>query len=207
VRWANEETWQSVVEEAARRHGVPPELVLAVIATESQFRPDAIRNEPKLGDASRGLMQILYRTAVGEGYAGTPEGLLDPATNIEYGTRYLARQYKRAGGDWRRAASAYNGGYRPSLGFGAPAPADLTVCLARDQVTGECIKSRRVAKGEFANQPYVDAVGANLTYFESKRSARGPLPSPTTESGGVNWRLVAMLTGLLGGLLIFRRMG
>lgn len=66
-----------------------PADVLAIIEIESSFRADAYRAEPQIGDASYGLMQVLYSTARDRGYQGPPEGLFDPATNIRIGMRQL----------------------------------------------------------------------------------------------------------------------
>ena len=40
-----------------------------------------------------GLMQIKYATAKSMGYRGYPKGLLDAATNLKYGGKYLAGAY------------------------------------------------------------------------------------------------------------------
>jgi hypothetical protein len=176
MRWANEEMYDSAIEGAARQHDVPADLIRAVIATESNYRPEVSRVEKLLNDASIGLMQILFNTAKGEGYAGTVQGLYDPTTNIAYGASYLSSMYHRAGGDVQRAMSAYNGGWRPELGFGTKATRPVTICLARD-AAGKCTKTRNVQIGEFGNQPYVDATTANLQYFQSKRST-GSVASP-----------------------------
>lgn len=64
----------------ARKHGLEPELVAAVVQTESDFRPRLV--SPK--DA-QGLMQVLPSTAELMGYADP----MDPVQNIRAGTRYL----------------------------------------------------------------------------------------------------------------------
>ena len=55
------------------------------------------RNQPLMQNAievasggSQGLMQILYSNAQALGYTGTPAGLSDPDTGIEYGTAWLS---------------------------------------------------------------------------------------------------------------------
>ncbi|MGH7259968.1 MAG: lytic transglycosylase domain-containing protein [Nitrospiraceae bacterium] len=121
--------FDSLIVSTATRHAVDPALVKAVVAAESSFDPRAFRAEPQIGDASRGLMQTLFKTAQEMGYSGTPEGLFDPATSIEYGTRYLKRQLVRYSGDTARAVAAYNSG---------------TAYQRPD--------------GSFVNQPYVDRV-------------------------------------------------
>jgi soluble lytic murein transglycosylase-like protein len=93
---------------------VPESWIKAIIQTESSFNPDAYRAEPKIGDASYGLMQLLSATARGLGYVGAPEGLYDPATNIFYGTKLIAQLRSSYGDDFRRVYSAYNSG-RPDL--------------------------------------------------------------------------------------------
>src|SRR4030042_291430 len=95
-----------------KRYGfehIPDGLTLATIETESSFSPDAIREEPAINDASRGLMQILYGTAKQVGFTGNPDDLFDPEINIRFGTAYQAWLYKRYG-DWNAVIHAYNEG-------------------------------------------------------------------------------------------------
>lgn len=214
MRWANEDQWTSTIKEQAAINGVPYTLVQAVIGQESQFKPAAYRGELKLADGSAGLMQILYATARDMGYTGPfgdpakLSGLFDPTTNIIYGTRYLGKQYARAQQSSQGAVSAYNGGWRPTLGFGLPATKPVTICLAWDQkIKGKCLKSRDVKVGEYGNQPHVDAVMANLEYFEQKRRA-GEWPTavvtPVTETGETNPKTLLVLGGALLGLWLLR---
>lgn len=173
ARWANEHTWDAIVQAASVRFGVPVSLIKAIIGQESAFRPTAYRAEPAIKDASIGLMQILLATAKGEGYTGSAgsasslSGLYDPTTNIMYGTSYLATCLARCNNIIPSAVSAYNGGFRPDIGFGAPSPKRVTVCLRRD-TTGTCIESRTVEAGQYANQPYVNSVLNNIAYFEAQ---------------------------------------
>ena len=87
--------------EVARRHGVNPELVLAVVAVESAFRPDAV--SPK---GARGLMQLMPATASSLGV----EDASDPAANLDGGTRHLGSLLTLYDGDLVRALAAYNAG-------------------------------------------------------------------------------------------------
>ena len=80
--------WIQAAERAARKYGVPIEWILATIIVESGGRP-SVR-----GDAdgrSVGLMQINAVAHAGEGVTATM--LLNPMTNIDWGTRYI-RQYR-----------------------------------------------------------------------------------------------------------------
>ena len=88
---------------------LPRAVVFGLVAMESNFKPNAIRQEPKINDASYGLTQILYRTAQGLGYRGTTTGLFVPDTNVQYGLLYLRQMLDRVGAV-DKALSAYNGG-------------------------------------------------------------------------------------------------
>lgn len=173
-RW---KLYDNEIRALATAYQVPPNLVKAVIMVESAWNPNAIRGEAHLADASRGLMQVLYSTAKSLGYVGSPEGLFDPAQNINIGTRLLRRLHDQLG-NWTDAISAYNGGIRPSLGFGARATAPVTVCLARD-ARGDCARWRDVPVGEYGNQEYVDKVMAAWG-----RLNEGKAPSPRSGSRG-----------------------
>src|ERR687896_339502 len=86
---------------AAQRDGLGPVLVAAVIEQESGFDVHAFRAEPQIGDASRGLMQVLYGTAKWMGYEGDPEGLFDAETSLRYGCVYLRYLMHRYAGNER----------------------------------------------------------------------------------------------------------
>jgi len=98
------------IQAGARTYNVPEAWIRAVIETESSWNPNAFRAEPKINDASYGLMQLLYRTAKGLGYDGDTDGLYDPATNIDLGTKLLGQLRRKYGDDFRQIYSAYNSG-------------------------------------------------------------------------------------------------
>lgn len=188
--------YAAYVEPSAQALGVPVGLANGLIQVESAWDPYAERDEPQIGDASRGLTQILYATAVSLGFVGGPEDLFDPAVNVPLGLRYLAQQYQRAG-SWPGALSAYNGGYAPSRGFGQPVTVPTTVILAHDPVTGQVSKTRTAQPGEYANQPYVDSVLAAAADYGwtpdgGGAAASGPGGVQTSATG---WILGAGLAG------------
>ncbi len=86
---------------AARRHGLDPDLVMAVVSVESGFRPQAV--SPK---GAQGLMQLMPRTASSLGVADA----FDPAQNLDGGARHLGQLLTLYGGDLTRALAAYNAG-------------------------------------------------------------------------------------------------
>lgn len=116
--FANEDAFDALIWKYAGIRGLRPALVKATIAKESGFNPRAYRAEPGIGDASRGLMQVLYKTAVWLGYRGDPDGLYDPETSIDYGTRYLAYQSGRYSAP-ADIYAAYNAGSVKTVAGGA----------------------------------------------------------------------------------------
>lgn len=177
-----------MAEAAAATYGIPAAILKGLVAHESRWNPDAVRQEPAIGDASRGLTQVLLRTAEGEGYTGAAAGLFDPVVNLDIGARYLARMF-RLWGTWPAALAAYNAG--PAAGRVVTVP--TTSILARDQVTGEPIRSYTAQPGEFRNQPYVNAVLAEAASYGG----------PGMTLAGVSGPIGALLVlGLLGGALL-----
>jgi soluble lytic murein transglycosylase-like protein len=99
-----------LIEQHATLHGLDPALVKAVVAVESAFDPRAV--SPK---GAVGLMQIIPATAERYGLAAdakrsVEQKLLDPATNVRIGTRYLSDLFKRFENDAVLALAGYNAG-------------------------------------------------------------------------------------------------
>jgi hypothetical protein len=94
----------ALIDVVARKHGLDPALVHAVVEAESGYRPSA-RSEA----GARGLMQVLPSTAreLGVRRAGA---LFDPEQNLDAGVRYLKLLLQQYGGDVRTALAAYNAG-------------------------------------------------------------------------------------------------
>jgi soluble lytic murein transglycosylase-like protein len=96
---------RALVRKYAGVHGIPESLLHRVIQRESDYNPGA-RNGPYYG-----LMQILPQTARTMGYQGSPEGLLDAETNLQYAGKYLRGAWLVSGGSEDRAVSWYAKGY------------------------------------------------------------------------------------------------
>jgi len=88
---------------AARRHGVDPELVAAVVRAESAFNVGAVSHK-----GARGLMQLMPATA--SRFGVSRERIHDPGANVDAGARYLAWLLGRFEGDLALALAAYNAG-------------------------------------------------------------------------------------------------
>ncbi|HLU00713.1 MAG TPA: transglycosylase SLT domain-containing protein [Burkholderiaceae bacterium] len=91
--------------EASRREFVDPELLIAIIQKESEFRPKA-----KSRYGAQGLMQVVRRWHHDKLHPS--ESLYDPAVNIRVGADVLEEYLAQAGGDMNRALRKYSGNAR-----------------------------------------------------------------------------------------------
>lgn len=89
-----------ILRESAKNE-LPPELVAAVVKTESDFRPKLVSNKN-----AHGLMQIIPST----GQLMGARDLFNPHDNIRTGTKYLRYLYDRYEGDRTMTLAAYNAG-------------------------------------------------------------------------------------------------
>lgn len=111
--------YQSPIEEWSAKFGVPVELIIATICTESANDLKAERQEPgyisdeKTPDkVSIGLMQTLIsnaRDTLGD-WSVNRTWLLEPGNSIRAGAAYIASQWKVTHFDPPKTACAYNAG-------------------------------------------------------------------------------------------------
>ncbi len=92
---------EDIIKEASRAHGLPINLLRAVIRAESNFDPKAV--SPK---GAMGLMQLMPGTAR-DLYVRDP---FSPKENIMAGAKYLRTLLERFNWDLRLALAAYNAG-------------------------------------------------------------------------------------------------
>ena len=105
--------YAGTVSAAAVAAGVEPLLALAVMRTESGFRPEA--------RSARGAMGLMQMTPATAAWAAAERGqpasaagaLLDPAYNIRAGIWYLGILWRRFPGRPAAAVAAYNAGPGP----------------------------------------------------------------------------------------------
>lgn len=98
--------YEALIEKYAKKHNVPVNLAHAIVQTESSYNAQARGAAGEVG-----LMQIKPMTARGLGYSGSIKKLYEPATNLEYGMKYLAQAHKLGGGDTCRTILKYNAGH------------------------------------------------------------------------------------------------
>ncbi len=91
-----------LVHEEATRAELPPELLLALIHTESTFNPYAVSSAGALG-----LMQVMpfWKVVIGQKH----DNLLNLQTNIRYGVTILSHYLEKEKGNLTRALARYNG--------------------------------------------------------------------------------------------------
>jgi hypothetical protein len=105
--------YSPLVAEAARRHGVPAELVHAVIRAESAYNAKA-----RSPAGARGLMQLMPATAERFGV----RDIWHPAENIDGGTRYLRWLFERFDGRLPLVLAGYNAGENAVERYGRAVP-------------------------------------------------------------------------------------
>ena len=90
-----------LIQAQADRQGLDPNLLKAVIRTESNFNPNAVSSA-----GAQGLMQLMPGTARGLGV----ENSFDPVQNLMGGAKYLKGLLKKYDNSVPKALAAYNAG-------------------------------------------------------------------------------------------------
>lgn len=137
----------------SNQYEIPFALSKGLISVESAFNPKAYREEPQINDASRGLTQILLKTAREIGYANKPEDLFLPDTNLRWGLKFFTTLLNRQNYNVLDAVAAYN--------MGSPRPAAKT--------TPAIIKiyGQPGPDWTYANEPYVRRVMAHTAFYDA----------------------------------------
>jgi soluble lytic murein transglycosylase-like protein len=102
-----------VIQDAAKRHDVDPELVKAIVRVESNFNPRAVSNKGAMG-----LMQLVPGTARRFGVGN----VFNPVENVDGGVRYLKYLLGYFAGDLKLSLAAYNAGENAVVRHGGVPP-------------------------------------------------------------------------------------
>lgn len=103
----------SIIYKEAKKNGVRPELVAAVVEAESRFKPTA-----RSGAGAIGLMQLVPRTGKWMG----AKDLTNPQQNVAAGAKYLKYLSERFDGNETKIIAAYNAGEGNVKRFGGVPP-------------------------------------------------------------------------------------
>ncbi|MEO8032799.1 MAG: lytic transglycosylase domain-containing protein [Acidobacteriota bacterium] len=131
----------SIIYNEAKKNNLSPELVAAVVHTESKFKPTA-----RSAAGAVGLMQLVPKTGR---WMGATD-LTNPVQNIAAGTRYLRYLSDRFNGDEQKTIAAYNAGEGNVRRFGGVPPfRETRTYLARvnsfQKDVGTQISNHRIA--------------------------------------------------------------
>ena len=123
----------AIIFREARKNDLPPELVAAMVHTESDFRPGLVSHK-----TAQGLMQIVPSTAALLGV----DDPFDPEKNIAAGTKYFRYLLDRFD-DETMALAAYNAGEGNVARYGGIPPFAET----RDYISKVNRRTRRYRDG------------------------------------------------------------
>lgn len=157
------ETWRPQAARAAAEAGVPVDLLLALVATESSGRPSATSSS-----GAAGLTQLMPPTARGMA-ARTPGldpdelDLYEPGVNLRLGARVLADEMRTFDQDAALALAAYHRGSAEPAAWRRDLPDRAGIEVVRDRAPDR-------------TRAYVERVLARRKWFSARKPAGGTAP-------------------------------
>ena len=152
--------YAELIDSAAERHGLSPDLVRAIILAQSAYDPRAV--SPR---GARGLMQLMPSVAATLGVSDP----FDPAQSIEAGTRHLRAMVDRFPDDLPRAITAYCANEATAVRYGANVPdpplrllvsrvlaMSQTVARERERVEAAAAMRRAASHSETSARDHAD---------------------------------------------------
>jgi soluble lytic murein transglycosylase-like protein len=157
----------TLVSDASDRNDLDPDLVNSVIAAESGFNPKAVSRK-----GAQGLMQLMPNTAAALGV----QDAMNPAANVEGGTRYLRELLERFQYDLAKALAAYNAGPERVQQYGGLPPYPETVAYVRRILRD--LRSKKSA--QMSSQPAPESK-PSVTEKSTAKSRRAPTTAKIAE--------------------------
>ena len=143
------------IEKVAVRHRVPPRLVAAIVAVESEFNPRAV--SPR---GAQGLMQLMPATAADLAVVDS----FDMHENLDGGVRHLRGRMLRFNNDLPLVLAAYNAGDRAVIAYRGVPP--------YPQTQRYVIQVLRRYDDEAARAAATRIYGSDITLATAARPAR-----------------------------------
>jgi hypothetical protein len=180
------------IEEVATRYRVPPRLVAAVIAVESEFNPRAVSRR-----GAQGLMQLMPATAA----SLDVQDSFDPRENIEGGVRHLRVLMDRYRNDLPLVLAAYNAGDTAVLTYkGVPPYRETRQYVIRvlrryDRDAARAAALRIYGNGPGARpvRPSPPRLDARLMSYSPPPAAPEPAASPVSSPVPPEVRVVGVI--------------
>lgn len=158
-----------LIQDAAQRNGIPPNILAGLLETESGWRKEVISGRVNSSAGAQGIAQFMPATA--REWGVNP---LDPASAIDGAARYLKWLTDQFNGDINMAITAYNGGIGNVRRYNGPIPGNaenqqylgkVLKAASKFQRDDTLLSQQAVMRGRFAtpesttfdrNQPGLD---------------------------------------------------
>lgn len=177
--------YKPFVLEASEKFGIDPNMIAAIMRTESNFNPNAVSSA-----GARGLMQMM-------GPASQDVGLnwgdaFDPRKNIMAGTEYFSRKLKETKGNVQLALAAYN------AGFGSVQKAGMQI--PQKQETQEYVPKvlgffGNTSPGNISSSSSGGSGSTGSSYVGSYGQSYNGFDAMNSGSGGATWGSGSSLWG------------